>query len=333
MGAGGMSWMLTFRAQPLVLLQFFSPTCPWFGVAGGSATLCPVFGAHLFQLERLGPSGWVIEDFKLTPTSFAHWSNLAPGSYRVRVSRSSCLNSVPAFNYPLLQEIGTVGIWLFVGYTNIAVLGTVTSPSAILIDEDEGFTNIGWDQNEQVLLDCSGTTGHDRYFLAIFELNGAQRYASTGWRFTTDILPTFDLLQEVWKGASGNPTWNFEVGNFYRVQFVASNPCQSVWNPVPLPDFFICAPNAGCRFNFEPSQKEVITFFPNPTSDRLSLVGLNSSHEYKVTLHDLSGRQFLNEQLTGTEVYVSDYPNGLYLLRLHDEETGNVTVHKVQVSH
>ena len=304
-------------------------TCSWQG--GGNTTACPRFWTHRFSLERkVGPSAFAVIDMVSIDGTTYRWDNLALGeTYRVTVERAFC-TSTPAYNVNG-QNLGFVGTWQFVGTTNLEILGNPATPSAVLVDADGGSSSIAWDQDDPVLLDARASTGQDRYYISIKEQTGLQRWNSWGWMFTPDHtdIPITDLL-DVWQ--TNHPTWQFDVGQVYRATFVASNACQSLWNPIYL-DFTICPSGNGCKPNLEGEMaaEPEITVFPNPTSDWLNFEGLNSMGEYRAALHDMGGKILLDEQVNQGRINLSNLPNGLYMLRLHDMEDGNVTTHKVQV--
>jgi hypothetical protein len=157
-----------------------------------------------------------------------------------------------------------------------------------------------------VRINTAGTQNYTHWWLAIFELNGAMRYKSTGWNFGG--MPTVINLSDFWA------TWNFENLTSYRVQLAISNQCNTQWtemSPQP-PDFFICPFGSGCR----PGDVIVpITLAPNPASQQFNLQNLPSS-DVQVNLFDMSGRLVKNYKNTFDGSFdISDINSGIYIVR------------------
>ena len=168
-------------------------------------------------------------------------------------------------------------------------------------------TNL-FDFNEVVRINTAGTQNYTHWWLAIFELNGAMRYKSTGWNF--GAMPTTINLSSFW----GENAWVFENLTSYRVQLAISNQCNTQWtemSPAP-PDFFICPQGSGCR----PGGEIVpITLAPNPATYQFSLQNLPNS-DVQVHVYDMSGRLVKNYQNTyGGSFDISDVNNGIYIIR------------------
>lgn len=65
-----------------------------------------------------------------------------------------------------------------------------------------------------------------------------------------------------------------------------------------------------------------ITVFPNPATDQIQIKGLVSGINYTVQLIDMTGRILVDEQIQSPEFQVSDFPEGIYLLRLYNRDNG-----------
>jgi len=199
-------------------------------------------------------------------------------------------------------------------YTNEVFVGAA-QPSDIqwsYIDGDglDAGTNL-FDFNEIVRINTAGTQNYTHWWLAIFELNGAMRYKSTGWNF--GAMPSVINLTSFWND-NGSTNWKFENLTSYRVQLAISNQCNTQWtemSPQP-PDFFICPQGSGCRLGDEIVP---ITLAPNPASYQFSLQNLPAS-DVQVHVYDMSGRLVKNYQNSNGGIFdISELNNGIYFVR------------------
>jgi len=194
-------------------------------------------------------------------------------------------------------------------YTNEVFVGAAQTSDIHWSYIDGDGLNAGdnlFDFNEVVRINTAGTQNYTGWWLAIFELNGAQRYKTTGWNF--GAMPTVINLTNFWS------SWNFENLTSYRVQLAISNQCNTQWtemNPLP-PDFFICPQGSGCR----PGDQIVpITLAPNPASQQFSLQNLPTS-DVQVHVYDMSGRLVKNYQNNHDGNFdISDINSGIYIVR------------------
>lgn len=170
---------------------------------------------------------------------------------------------------------------------------------------------LNWGDNlfdfmEVVRINTSGTQNYTHWWLAIFELNGAQRYKSTGWNLGT--IPNELDLTSFWDD------FQFENLTSYRVQFAISNQCNTQWTEkIPtLPDFFICPQGSGCR----PGEEILpIKLSPNPASQQFILQNLPKS-DVQVYVFDMCGRLVKNYQnIYNGNFDISELNSGIYIVR------------------
>lgn len=286
----------------------------------------------LLTLEKWENNSWIIAQGPVEGGAGYKFLNVSPGRYRVKIltpyydenncdvdklgnikrSRISMFNSIGQF----IGYVGTYDNTPFGGnqtyYTNEVFVGAA-QPSDIqwsYIDGDglDAGTNL-FDFNEIVRINTAGTQNYTHWWLAIFELNGAMRYKSTGWNF--GAMPSVINLSDFWFQGNG---WKFENLSSYRVQLAISNQCNAQWtemSPQP-PDFFICPQGSGCR----PGDEIVpITLAPNPASYQFSLQNLPAS-DVQVHLYDMGGRLVKNYQNSNDGIFdISELNNGIYIVR------------------
>lgn len=289
----------------------------------------------LLTLEKQINGNWTAVQGPVEGSVGFKFTNLSPGEYRVKIrtpyfSENRCdVDDIGNINKARIRIVNILG--QFIGYSgtydnspfggnpNVVTNEVTVGPSQssdiqwAYIDGDgmDSGANL-YDFNEIVKISTSGTQNQTRWWLAIFELNGAQRYKANGW--TTGTIPSEINLTEFW----GN--WEFENLTSYRVQLAIDNGCNITWaamSPTP-PDFFICPSGSGCRIGDEDVE---VTMSPNPTSGHFWLHDLPSA-DVQVTLYDLSGR--LVESFTNTNNGLFDIANvntGMYIIRasLHGE--------------
>lgn len=269
-----------------------------------------------YVLQKQEGTQWL----NVRPTTLSrNWTNLSTGRYRVYINLPiyditwNCTTSpyIPAINI-LGQQVGYRGTY-HVGAvtTNEVYLGPTTSDdlSYTMIDVSGG-NNLpnGYDYGELVFINTNAKN-YTGWFLAIFELGGAQRYWSQGWRF--DAMPTQLPIRDLW----AENGWQLESLNSYRIQLAIANGCNTVWTGVEK-DFFVCPQGSGCKGVQAGSS---ISISPNPASQRFEMKGLSEDvlEQGRLTLHDVSGRELkVFNNLSNNTYDVADLPNGLYIVNV-----------------
>jgi Secretion system C-terminal sorting domain len=59
-------------------------------------------------------------------------------------------------------------------------------------------------------------------------------------------------------------------------------------------------------------------FFPNPTADKITLVGNDLTNDDVITVFDLNGRNVKTQKVSGSQIDVSDLAKGFYILAISD---------------
>jgi len=283
----------------------------------------------LLTLEKWENGSWLPVQGPVEGGVGFTFTNVSPGKYRVKIltpyySENKCdvdkLGNIKRSRISIInilgQFIGYAGTYdntPFGGnqiyYTNEVFVGAAQTSDIQWSYIDGDGLNLGdnlFDFNEVVRINTAGTQNYTGWWLAIFELNGAQRYKTTGWNF--GAMPTEINLTTFWSN------FRFENLTSYRVQLAISNQCNTQWtemSPAP-PDFFICPHGSGCR----PGDEIVpITLAPNPASQQFSFQNLPTS-DVQVHLYDMSGRLVKNYQNTYNGSFdISDVNNGIYIVR------------------
>jgi hypothetical protein len=270
-----------------------------------------------YWLEQYSYGSWITIAGPQFSTVF---SNLSPGNYRVRmqlprVDEYACGptgNPVRArmclFNI-LGQYIGLWGEWGDVHYTNEVFVGPAQSSDIQWEYLDGDGLDLGanlFDFGEEVRINTSGTQNYTHWWLAIFELNGAQRYKAAGWN--SGAMPQIISLTSFWE------PWIFENLHSYRVQLAISNGCNTQWVEMSpqAPDFFICPAGSGCR----PGEEILpVSLAPNPASQQFILQNLPAS-DIQVLIFDINGRLVKNYQNShGNSFDISDVNTGIYIVK------------------
>jgi len=285
----------------------------------------------MLTLEKWINGAWVAVQGPVEGGVGFSFTNVAPGKYRVKIltpyySENKChvdkLGNITRSRISIInllgQFIGFVGTYdntPFGGnqtyYTNEVFVGASQSSDIQWSYIDGDGLDMGanlFDLNEVVRINTAGTQNYTHWWFAIFELNGPQRYKSTGWNF--GAMPTIINLSNFW----GENNWKFENLTSYRVQLAISNQCNTQWtemSPLP-PDFFICPQGSGCR----PGDEIVpITLAPNPASQQFSLHNLLTS-DVQVNMYDMSGRLVKNySNINDGSFDISDINSGIYIVR------------------
>ncbi len=294
----------------------------------GRISTCSVAKAQL-RLERKSGSSWVTVG---NWTESLVFNNITThGTYRVAVRRpqyiitNSCPmdNKIKIFVQGTGQFLGFMGSWSALSYTNEVVVGpTNTSDiSYTFIDGGGGNSNpLAFDFGETVRMDASASKNYDTYWLAIIEQGGFNRYRSTGTWQSGQLSANYDL-SKFWKGSQN---WQFDPLVSYTVQFAVANsqcPTPGGWTNLDK-TFFICPAGSGCKELDEEEDTE-IAVGPNPTSGyfRIFAADWSEPDQYKMTLHDFSGRLLQQwEQIESTEYDLTSMPAGMYLLHIWKDQ-------------
>jgi hypothetical protein len=78
------------------------------------------------------------------------------------------------------------------------------------------------------------------------------------------------------------------------------------------------------QFNYSPVVTAVVGkgklkgIFPNPTTDKVTLVGNDLTNDDVVTIFDLNGRNIKTQKVSGSQIDVSDLAKGFYILSVSD---------------
>jgi Secretion system C-terminal sorting domain len=78
------------------------------------------------------------------------------------------------------------------------------------------------------------------------------------------------------------------------------------------------------QFNYSPVVTAVVGkgklkgIFPNPTTDKVTLVGNDLTNDDVVTIFDLNGRNIKTQKVSGSQIDVSDLAKGFYILSISD---------------
>jgi len=86
----------------------------------------------------------------------------------------------------------------------------------------------------------------------------------------------------------------------------------------------------GTKYNVEVSLPEyhkeiVVSLYPNPANNIVHLEVLDFGTKLTLTLLDISGRIITTKSfMTTTELDISNINNGIYLVRIEDQNSGNI---------
>ncbi len=290
------------------------------------AVSIPTFMQTRNWLEKKQSNGsWVVVQ---GGTGGIHGDNVVftvsdPGVYRIRNQKprkkttSSCPNGFEIFLDNGQQTDFYQGIFTeFIpgnsdfSWSNEVFVGPV-QPNQIAYEFVDGgggnLSQTGFDFNELVRINTTGSQNFTQWWVAIFENDGPMRWNSIGWQ--SGPLPTLVNLTNVWGTGNGN-TWKFETFRSYTVQFALSNPCNQQWTNLDK-TFFICPSGTGCR---EIESSDPISISPNPTYGQFELKNLSDTPA-TITVMDMSGRElkrFNNSQNSNYDI--SDLNNGIYIV-------------------
>lgn len=294
------------------------------------------WGHARIWLQKKNSSG-VFEDYFLNPVRSripvsasvpntygeVTFSNLPHGTYRgkvqIPVNYFATCGLIIYHRYPNELNAGWQAIMSGLFFTGEVIVGpTVAADIAYSFVDGGGGNSLpnGFDFGEVVTIDPTASKNYDQYWLAIFELGGAQRYWSQGWTIGGTLGVT-DLSSKWASGGQGD--WVFESLGSYRVQFAIENSqcINPSWTGLEK-DFFICPAGSGCRLADE--AYEDLRISPNPAAGNFQLTGFDAlahptSH---LILSDLSGRQVKSILAPEGDIDISDLPNGMYVVTLWD---------------
>jgi Secretion system C-terminal sorting domain len=78
------------------------------------------------------------------------------------------------------------------------------------------------------------------------------------------------------------------------------------------------------QFNYSPvvtavaGKGKLKGIFPNPTADKITLVGNDLTNDDVITIFDLNGRSIKTQKVSGSQIDVSDLARGFYILSISD---------------
>ncbi len=207
--------------------------------------------------------------------------------------------------------------------SNVVVTGpTLQNEVTAVYKETHGtIGNALFNYDETPKLNTQNTRNYDRWWIAIFEHGGLNRYGTLGWTF--GFIPNDEInLQAVWINAGFDHFEPITSGVTYEVQFAVASQCNQSWVQANLPFFGVCTEGMPCREVFEEAE---INLIPNPASISFKLSGFEmdaSISSQHLIIQDLSGR-VLKEfaQVNQGNFDVSDLPNGVYVVNLLGGET------------
>jgi hypothetical protein len=280
------------------------------------------------RIERKVNGFWVsYGNGLLKYENYPSWNVTDQGTYRIKCYKpkiyktSSCPNGFDV-KIPGGAIVGKEGIYSgedaqYIVYSNEVTVGPVTSNQVVYSFVDGGNGNSqasGFDFGELVRINTTGCKNYTHWWVAIFENGGANRSNSLGgWQ--SGALPTLVNITNIFR--INHPTWNFENGLTYTVQFALSNPCNTEWTNLDK-TFNICPAGSGCR---EVDVNEPISLSPNPTSNEFRLLNLPET-ESQISISDVSGRKIKNFTAKDEDTFdVSDLGNGMYFITVFNEGT------------
>ncbi len=255
------------------------------------------------------------------------WSNLAHGTYRVKVSLPraivasncesgwvNCYNLAGQYvgrrgNYPEIEDGATPSVF----FSNAVPVGnTVISDNSYTFTEsvpDNPPTPFTMDEGEVIGLDASASKNYNFWWLAIFESGPTHnRYKANGW--TDGTVGQFNLT-DLWF------PFKFEPFHTYTTQFVVENKqCLNPtnWN-VLNQNFFICPSGSGCRFG---EVEREITIGPNPAGSFVRLGNFDPALDtgYDMVFSNLSGKAVKSVRLDSDQVDISELASGMYVVNV-----------------
>jgi hypothetical protein len=282
-----------------------------------------------YQLQRLDGITWTVVADWQESTMFNNVTVHA--TYRVAIRTPEIeitINCAPGpyrrvFNFQSGQHIGYVGLWSPLTYTNTVVVGASVQ-SDINWSFIDANNNDLFNPGEEVKMNTAGTINYDRWWVAIFENGGQNRYWSNGWTYESQI-PGDELNLSVMAEGVFDPFEEIPVS--YTVQFAIMTECNTVWINLNK-NFAVCPAGIPCRI----AAGEDIVLAPNPANNsfRLLNVTLNDESRFRLMLTDISGRTVkVYEGIKQTAYDISDLSNGLYIVNVWD---GDNRIHTTRLS-
>ncbi|MFN0213915.1 MAG: T9SS type A sorting domain-containing protein [Saprospiraceae bacterium] len=277
------------------------------------------------------------------PQKCPTFSNLPHGTWRVigqnpiESNGSGCEGGHILVYNVLEQWIGYLGT--YINAPKVVSNVVVTEPTlqneiaATYIETYGTLDNALFNYDETPKINTTGTINYDRWWIAIFERGGQNRYGGLGWTF--GFIPNNEInLQTVWSQVTNGGSFApITSGVTYDVQFAIMGQCNSEWVESGISNFGVCPEGLLCKGVFEESD---ISLAPNPANSSFHLSGIDMNDpgsNYHLKLLDLSGRVVKEfTQVSSDELDVSDIPNGLYAVSLLDGER-QVKTFKLSIVH
>lgn len=269
------------------------------------------------------------------PVGCPIFESLPHGTWRVRgqnpieVNGSGCEGGHVSVYNNLQQWIGYLGTYVGapMDTSNIVVTGPTqqNEVTAKYIETYGTLNNALFNYDETPKLSTFGTKNYDRWWIAIFEHGGQNRYGGPGWTF--GFIPNDEInLRDVWVSAGFDKFEPITSGVTYEVQFAVAGQCNQYWVQASLPYFGVCTQGMPCREAFEEPE---VSLSPNPANDAFRLssfdTGAYGSGQH-LSIHDLNGRVVKEFAQANQEYFdVSDLSNGLYLVSLWEGESRKKT--------
>lgn len=291
---------------------------------GGACNVGPDDPRYYLDQFNFATGNWTL-NFR-PYQSCNEFTNLPHGTYRIRVQRPVDANGAGGCEGGHIKVYNTAGQFIgwrgaYVSNTAMATSNSVVVGAAVQSDISCTFvdiqtpTNYLFNSNQAVVLNTAGTINYDRWWLAIFEKGGQNRYWSQGWTFgpiPNNLLNLTNLVG----GAFGGGANGFEpfTTATYQVQFAIATGFNEAWVECPS-TFNVCPPGLNCRS----VDDEPIAISPNPASSSFHIMNLdlNTESTYSLTVTDLSGRTVKSyAQIAQEDVDIDDLSNGLYIVNI-----------------
>ncbi|MBE7441362.1 MAG: T9SS type A sorting domain-containing protein [Flavobacteriales bacterium] len=122
-----------------------------------------------------------------------------------------------------------------------------------------------------------------------------------------------------------NPTVNPPVTTTY---YVTKTQCSVV--TIDSVTVFV----GGVGIATSPSERAGVRIYPNPTSGELTIELLNQNNDWLTTILDTQGRTVAEKSFTGTIINLKlELENGVYLVRVTNQNTNEMVIKKLIVQH
>ncbi len=212
-------------------------------------------------------------------------------------------------------------------YSNVIPIGAVAAADNVMsfIDNTTIPNNNFYPSGATVQINASASKSYTDYFVAIFEIGGAKRYARQDWR--KGRAGTINL-STIWN-AGGTRNWKFEPFTQYRVQFIISNSTCGNWIDKMDRIFSICQAGGSCSFADENLESEVL-IFPNPSSDVISIAGSFEPNEFPIDIqvYNLIGKLVLKSEFTGDNLDITSLASGTHFMRIKSRNSKGIDLVK-----